>query len=543
MRKKFITKLALLFSMVFLVTMVIAACGGNSTKTDSGNVNEATGESNETNSTENNSSEKQKSLILAYANDAETLDHLKTGWYSDALVYMFDRLVTRDYDFSYKPGLAERWEVSEDGKTWTFYLQKGVKFHDGEPLTANDVKWTLDTILDPETASPAASDFKAIKEVIVKDDHTVDIVLEHPFPNFLFVISNTAGGIASQKAYEKYGDEYGSKYVIGTGPYMFKEWIKGDKTVLVKNPDYNWGPDWMENNGKPILDEIVLKVLPEENSRLMEIESGNVHVIRDVTATMLTKLNESDNVDVISGDSARLGYLAYATDKEPFNDVRVRRAINYAINKEEIVKYVFRDTAKVAHGYLPQMLSDEYYEGSEKDDYKHNIEKAKQLLKEAGYENGLKLDFAAENSTEFKRVAEVIQSQLKEVGIEADIQLYDSTSYAAMLKEGKQELFLRLYGWPNADILDWFLLSSQMPYPNHSRWNDSKTDEMILNAASMPTWEERAEGYKEVQKYLIEQAVWVPIWYPNANIGVSKEVKNFKYHPWLPQYQDGVDIE
>ena len=534
MSKKLTRKLSLLLSIIFIVTLTLSGCGNKQTEisSNSGDVNEDNGEQ----------TKEEKVLVIAYDKDTETLNHIKTGQYSDALVYIFDRLISRDYDFNYKPGLAEKWETSEDGLTWTFYLKKGVKFHDGKPLTADDVKWTIDKILDPETASPAQSDFAAIKEVIVKDDYTVDIVLKNVFPNLLFILSNTASGIASKEAYEKYGDEYGSKYVIGTGPYMFKEWIKGDKIVLVKNPDYNWGPDWMSNNGAPIIDKIVLRVIPEENSRLMELEAGNVHVLRDVSAPVLEKLKKSDNVEILFGDSPRLGYLAYPCDKEPFNDVRVRRAINHALNREEIVKYVFRNNAKPAYGYLPPMLKDEYYQDSEKIGYKYDVEKARELLKEAGYENGLKLKLAAENSSEYSRLAEVLQNQLKEVGIDVDIQLYDSSSYTAMLKEGNQELFLRLYSWLNADILDWFLLSTQFPYPNHSRWQDTKTDELIKKAATMPTWEERAAGYHEVQKYLIEQAVWAPIYVPENSVVVRKEVKNFKYHPWVPQYNDGIDL-
>ena len=492
---------------------------------------------------EEGKNDKEKVLVVAYERDAEILDHIKTSWYSDSLIYIFDRLVSRDYDFKYKPGLAEKWETSEDGLTWTFYLKKSVKFHDGKPFTANDVKWTFDKILDPKTASPSQSDYAVIKELVVKDDHTIDIILHHPFPNILFILSNTAAGIASKEAYEKYGDEYGTKYVIGTGPYMFKEWIKGDKLVLVKNPDYNWGPEWMADNGKPLIDKIVMRVIPEENSRLMEFESGNVHVLRDVPATLLQKLKNNNNTKILTGDSPRLGYLAYPCDKKPFDDIRVRRAINHAINKEEIIKYVFRDTAKPAYGYLPPMLTDEYYKNSEKESYEYNVEKAKQLLKDAGYESGIDLTLAAENSTEYSRLAEVLQNQLKQAGINVEIRLYDSSSYTSMLKEGKQELFLRLYSWFNADILDWFLLSSQFPYPNHSRWKDDKTDKMIKTAGAMPTWEERAIGYHELQKYLIEQAVWAPIYVPDNSVAIRKEVINFKYHPWVPQYNDGIDLD
>lgn len=220
------------------------------------------------------SGDAEKVLTIGYDQDAEIMDTIRTAWYSDALIYIHDRLITRDYEFGYQPGLAEGWDTSEDGLTWTFHLRRDVKFHDGTPFTADDVKWTIDTIKDPETGSPFAGDLEAIKEVKVVDEHTVDIILNYPFPNLLYNLSATASGIHPANAYEKYGDDYGKKVVIGTGPYKLEEWIPGDKTVLVKNEEYNWGPDWMSNKGPALIDKIVLKVIPDENSRIMELEVG-----------------------------------------------------------------------------------------------------------------------------------------------------------------------------------------------------------------------------------------------------------------------------
>lgn len=546
------SRLLLSLTMALLVAVGLVACTGKEVNEDGVEVS-ANGENDNGGNTENNEvsgdnnneattdkSGNDDSLVIAYEMDYESLDHIRTAQYSDALILILDRLITRDYDFNYKPGLAKDWKISEDTLTWTFYLEEGVTFHDGKPFTAEDVKWTFDSILDPDVGSPAAGDFGAMKEINVVDEYTVDIVLEHPFPNLLFVISSTVAGIGSQEAYEEYGDEYGTKYAVGTGPYKLKEWVRGDKIVLEKNHDYDWGPDWAND---AIIEEIVMRTIPEETSRIMEIETGNVHILRDTSATIIERLRDSDTVEVIDGDSPRLGYLAYATDKEPFTDVNVRRAINHAINKEEIVEYVFRENAVVAHGYLPPMLTDEYYPGSEEDGYEYSQEIAMELLEEAGYGDGLTLELAAENNSEMTRLAEIIQSQLGEVGIDAQIQLYDSSSYVDMLREGDQELFLRVYNWQNADILDWFLESSQFPYPNHSRWLDDTTDELIASAASSPTWEERAIGYHEVQKYLIEQAVWTPIYHPTRSVAVSNKVKNFRFHPWQSQFQDGLELD
>ncbi|MGI6040367.1 MAG: ABC transporter substrate-binding protein [Eubacteriales bacterium] len=485
----------------------------------------------------------EKTLVIGYDRDAEIMDTIKTAWYSDALIYIHDRLVTRDYEFGYKPGLAERWDVSDDGLVWTFHLRKDVKFHDDKEFKAEDVKWTIDTIKDPNTGSPFSGDLEAIKEVNIVDEHTVDVVLNYPFPNLLYNLSGTASGIHPANAYETYGDDYGKRVVIGTGPYKLEEWTPGDKTVLVKNEDYKWGPEWMSNRGPALIDKIVLKIIPDENSRMMELEVGGIHILRNVPETYVEKLEKNDDITIYSEPATKLGYLAYATDKEPFTDVRVRRAINHALNREEIIQFVLRGIGEEAYGYLPPALTDEYLEESEELAYKYDPEKAKQLLAEAGYPDGLELTLSADNSSKSSKLAEIIQVQLKEVNIDAKIQLYDSAGYADMLREGKQELFIREYSWSNADIIDWFLLSSRFPYPNHSRWVDEKSDELITYAAQRPTWDERAEAYKEVQRYLIDEAVWAPIYIPMNMIAARKEVKNFKYHPWMLQYNDGFDLE
>ncbi|HHU48536.1 MAG TPA: ABC transporter substrate-binding protein, partial [Clostridiales bacterium] len=423
------------------------------------------------------------------------------------------------------------------------HLRKDVKFHNGKALTAEDVKWTIDTIKDPDIASPFRENFDAIKEVNIIDEHTVEMILDYPFPNLLYNLSATPGGIHPANAYEEYGDDYGKKVVIGTGPYKFEEWIPGDKTILVKNEEYNWGPDWMSNQGPALIDKIMLKIIPDENSRIMELEVGGIHILRNVPESYVEKLENNKDITVYKEPATKLGYLAYATDKEPFTDVKVRWAINHALNREEIIQFVLRGIGEEAYGYLPPALKDEYLQVSQDLAYEYNPEKARQLLAEAGYPDGLELTLSADNSSKSSKLAEIIQNQLKEVNIDAKIQLYDSASYADMLQEGKQELFIREYSWSNADIIDWFLLSSRFPYPNHSRWVDEKTDEMITYAAQRPTWEERALAYQDVQRYLIEQAVWAPIYIPMQMIAVRKEVKNFKYHPWMLQYNDGFDIE
>ncbi len=475
---------------------------------------------------------KEKVLVIGMHRDPEILDSIITGWNSEVLYWVFERLVTRDREWGFVPNLAESWKPSEDGKVWTFFLRKNVKFHSGKPLVASDVKWTFDRLLDPKIASPNAGDYSMIEKTVVVDDHTVNVHLKYPFPNILFNLSNIPSSIVNPEAYAKYGDDYGIKYIEGTGAFRFVEWKRNDRLVVERNPDYQWAPDYL-GQGPPVLDKIIIRTIPEESTRMLELMRGGIHIIdREVPPTFLPQIKANPDVNVVQGEATKLGYLAFATDKKPYTDVRVRRAINHAIDKESIVKFVFRGLADVAHGYIPRALKNDYYPGTDEMAYKFDKAKAKELLAEAGYPDGFSAVLSAQNNTEHRRVVEVLQDQLKQVGIQTQIRLYDTASYKSMLKEGKQELFLRLYSWPDVDILDWFLLSRQIPYPNHSRWNDKRSDELILGAGQKPTLAERSAMYKEAQKYLIEQAVWAPIWTPKNMMAYRSEVINFQYHPW-----------
>lgn len=472
-------------------------------------------------------------LVIATPREGENLDHIKTSWTTGVHFVVFDTVVTRDFNLKYQPGLAESWTTSPDGLVWTFNIRKDAKFHDGTPVTAQSIKWFFDTMLDPAMNSPSAMDYQPLKNTVAKDAYTFEIRLSKPHPNLLYLLTKSYAGIISQTAYEKTGpkgtNEYGAKVLVGSGPFKFKEWVPNDRLVVERNPDYNWGSAWTGRQGPPLLKQVIWRVIPDPAVQMTEFESGKVDMLLEVPVEQVDRLKKMPDVTVYQKPHFGLGYLAYATDKKPYDDVRVRKAINLAIDREAIAAGVFRGLAYPAYGYLPP-LTLEYQE--DKQAHRFDLDEAKKLMAQAGYAEGFKATLATLNKAEHVRVAEVLQQQLAAIGIKAEILQFDSAGYASFLKEGKQELFVREYSYPEADILQWFLASSQFPYPNHSRWQDKKTDELIDGAEASPTVEERAQKYKEAQRYLIDNAVWAPIWVPQKIQAVHTDrVKNYQMYP------------
>lgn len=477
------------------------------------------------------SSEKELVLVVDPAGKGTaTLNPLKINWGTSALYALYDNLVEMGLDGKYYPSLASSWEMSEDALTLIFYLKEGVKFHDGSEFNADVVKWFIEEM----RKSPSDYMVQSIKSVTVEDHYTVTFHMEYPDPNLLYNLSSVFMKIPSKEAIEKYGDDFGIKYAVGTGPFMLDEWIMGDRVIVKKNPDYRWGTELSENKGPAKIDKLVIREMAEEVTIFMELKSGGVDITEGVPDIYLEKIKEDKNIDVVGIPGSRLYYLAMNTQIEPYTDIKVREAICLAINQEEIVENVFMNVGKPAHTYLVDQLE----ESKVPEEYKisFNLDKAKEIMDEAGWKDiddgilekgGDKFvaNLWIENTSVFRKVAEVAQEQLRKLGIDAKITQYDSITFTDKLKKGEQELLIRLYGWDNADILEWYFNSERMGYPNVAMWKDEKSDELMDKAMTKAaTWEERVQYFTDYHEYLLTQFPWAPIYLPPVNFGIRKEV-------------------
>ncbi|MFZ5917813.1 MAG: ABC transporter substrate-binding protein [Chloroflexota bacterium] len=472
-------------------------------------------------------------LVVAAANQyGETFDIFNTATTMAPHVMIYEPLVTVDYNYEFQPGLAESWEISEDGLTWTFYLQKGVTFHDGSAFNADVVKWWLEGMLTGVNSYM----FESMTEATVVDDYTINLTFSAPFPNLLYNLSTSFSGIMSQEAYEKYGEEYGLKYAVGTGPFMLEEWVQNDHLTLVKNPDYNWAPKWTGHSGPAQVDKIIYRIIPEDATRAIELQAGNVHILLDAPSPReLPQYQNNPDYLYLQSSDATIQFIGMKVDHPFFADLRTRQAVGYAIDRDLIVETVYQGIGRATNTYLSVELGGD--KGVSKFAPSYDLEMAKSLLAEvgwvmgddgvlvaesvAGVEAGTKFEVSywTYQEDEFKRLAEVTQKMLADVGIKAEIQLMDNPTYSAALKGTETELILRQYGWDNNDILEWFHHGKYLPYPNYLGVNDPEFDAALDEANfNTPTWAERDAKYVDIHKYLIET------WYPWAPVRQRSDV-------------------
>ncbi|MBC7223007.1 MAG: hypothetical protein H5T59_01810, partial [Anaerolineae bacterium] len=343
------------------------------------------------------------------------------------LPYLFDTLVYRDHDNTYKPFLAEEWEFSEDGKEVTFRLREGVRFHDGTPMDAEAVAFTFRRFQEKGAANPLATGVQDIASVEAVDEYTVRFVLKAPSPTFLGTLSLPYAGIISPAAVETYGEDFGL-HPVGTGPFRLKAWEAGTSIVLERNPDYAWGPPVVENRGAPYLDEVRFLFIPDAATQLAALEAGEVDILFVNNPAHVEKLRANPDVNLNEVTLNSLIYLGFHCAKPPFDDVRVRQALAHAVDKEEILKVALGGVGQVAFAPLAPTLPG--FDPSLKAyELGYDPERSKSLLEEAGFvlgddgvweRDGQALQAVLLTSTRAPNgdIATVLQDQFARVGVQ-----------------------------------------------------------------------------------------------------------------------------
>jgi peptide/nickel transport system substrate-binding protein len=473
----------------------------------------------------------QEATFVESANvvGAPTYNPIKAAMLNTASTLIFDRLVVQDADQSFHPHLAESWESTPDGMEWTFCLRKGVKFHDGEPFNAQTIDWWVKRFAGTDNEYMVA----AIDKVEVVDDYTVKFHMKHPEPNLLFNLASSFMGIPAPKAYDKLGDNFGVTAAVGTGPFKLESFTVGQETVLTRNDEYKWASDLSENKGPAKIKKLTIREIPEQSTAFLELKTGGVDLLLGVPTDYLPQLKAESSVSVLTMPGLDVMYMPINTTSEPFTDIRVREATALAVNQKQILDSIYSGVGLEAHNFLISSLKESQV------DPKYNISydpaKAKKLLDEAGWKMGangvrekngkpLKVKLWTQSDTEFKRVTEAVQAQLKAIGMDAEMTVLDSSTIRDRYKKNEHQLAVRSYSWANADILDWFFSGQRLGYPNISMWKDPKSDELNKKALTgSKNWDERVANFKAYHEYLLSQFVFVPIYQPVQNIGYNKE--------------------
>jgi peptide/nickel transport system substrate-binding protein len=420
------------------------------------------------------------------------------------------------------PGLADSWEVSPDVKEYTFKLKQGVKFHDGTPFNAEAVKFTLDRVIDPETKAGQAHDqLGPYDHTEIVDEHTVKVVMKQGFAPLLTNLNGYLG-IVSPTAVKTMGLAEFARHPVGTGPFMFKEWVPKDHITLAKNPDYNWGSSFYKHTGAAHLDEVIFKVIPEASVRTGALKSGEVQYADEIDPLEVEALKQDPNFVVIEKGQPGSGYvlLLNTTSTGPISDPQVRLALEYAIDREGLNKAVFQGLNKVA--WSPLMQPTFGYDATTAQVYSFDAEKAKQILDAAGWTPGadgirekggqkLLIDFPIISRPNDKAMAESIQASLRDVGVDFKITPLERAAYTEQRQQNKYDAGFMWFSYGDPDVLRTIFHSANVDAFNRAKYQVPEVDKMLEEAAATSDPAKRAELYAQIQQRVLKDAVVVPL--------------------------------
>jgi len=478
-------KILSLISLMIVMAFALTACGGNQEKPSSG---EQPGQSSETPAA-------APAQVLKYGTDAEPvgLDPHTVSSTSSIRIFrqIYDTLIDVDTEMNFIPSLAESWEQPDD-LTYIFKLREGVKFHNGREMTAEDVKYSFERVLNPDTAAIGKSYYDSIDSIEVVDTYTVKFTLKEPFAPFMTNLTSLYGSIVPKEVVEENGNLM--QKACGTGPFMLKEWIPDNKVILEKNPDY-----FVE--GEPRLDTIEYYVMTDESARVAALRTGSVDVIK-LPASSIPLVEGNNDINILEYQSNDYSYVGFNLDLDKFKDVRVRQAISLAINRQEIIDLVYDGNAKVT-GFVPEAMGRWAIDFQAEELYQQNIEKAKQLMAEAGYADGFETTIAVGLLDDINATGEVLQKQLEQIGIKATIQNLESGQYVDAWKNRTHEMMVGRNGAgtdPNRAVAFFF---SSTGSANVWGYSNPEVDELCNQGKVTVDEAEREAIYKEAQKLIV----------------------------------------
>lgn len=420
------------------------------------------------------------------------------------------------------PDLATEWSASEDGLTWTFKLREDVKWHDGEPFTAQDVEYTFNKIvLDKALGSNGASNFKILKDVSIVNDYTVEFHLISAWAALPAYLGFNAEIMPKHLFEGKDPWEFTSfnkENPVGTGPFKMEKYTSGQSIELVANSDYF--------DGEPYLDKVIYKILADANTQIAQALSNELDIFVLDDKSALERIEKADNLTVLPSATTKYYWLALNQKNDLFQDIKVRQAFMYAIDRQAIIDTVLEGYGQIANAAISPNLTDYYTDDVTR--YTYNPKKAKELLAEAGWtdsdgdkildKDGKSFSFTFEvaNQGELQPIAQMVQQYLKEIGLEVKL---ETLEWNAMIEKNvinrDFEMIVNWWTYPNdPDVLAQYYSANAESGNNIPGYKDEKLDKLLIKGQVTSDVEERKQVYKEVQKYLSETLPYLYLWFP-----------------------------
>lgn len=531
--------------LLLMIGSVLAACSGGNNEDNNA---EAEGEEAEEGAGEGGT------LIFGRGSDSTSLDPSRTteGETFKVTKNIFETIVDfEDEGTEIVEGLAHDWDVSDDGLEYTFELEEDVTFHDGTDFNADAVvknfeRWAggdeeMFPYYNTMFGGFEGDDGHVIKSVEADDDYTVTFTLNRPQAPFLKNLAMDMFAISSPEAFEEEGDDDYERNPVGTGPFQFVEWEPNDSITVEKYDDY-----WQE--GLPKLDEVVFRSIPDNASRLNALTAGEIDLADGINPSDGESIENDAELQLIERPSMNIGYLGLTVTREPFDQKEVRQAMNYAIDQQSIIDAFYEGRAEEAVNPMPSTIEgyNEDIEG-----YEHDPEKAKELLKEADLEDGFEMELWAMPEPrpympDGQKIAEVIQKDLADVNIDAEIVSHEWATYLELAEKGEADAFLLGWTGDNGDpdnFLYALLDEDNIGSNNYTYFENDDTHDLFIDAQTEVDQDKRNDLYEESQEILHEEAPWVPLAHSTPLLGAAEDVTGFSPHPTGSDLLSEVDFK
>lgn len=464
-------------------------------------------------------------LTVAQGSDVVSLSPHNTNDQPSARVMrqIYDTLIIQTEELELEAGLAESWN-QVDATTWDFFIRPGVTFHNGDPLMGSDVKFTLDRLRDPATAAPGAFLVGFIDEISLVDDMTVRITTNGPFVPILSHLAHTATSILNERAVTEAGEDYGTTVVVGTGPFSFVSWEIASQIVLDRNDDWWYGDVGPER--------VIFRPITEGTVRAIELEAGAIDIAYNLEPRDALRARQNPEITMAEIEALTTSYIGFNAQKAPFDDVRVRQAINHAVDAETIVDVIFEGFGFAANSPISSMV---FGANTDLEPYEYDPERARALLAEAGLGGGFSTTIWTNDNPLRIQIAEIVQAQLADIGISVEIQVLEWSTYLNDTAAGLHDMFI--LGWvtvtADADYGLYALFHSRnFGSPgNRTFWSSDRLDELLDLGRRESDQDLRQEIYFEAQEIIRNEAPWI---FLNTQIeahATRSNVTGFVPHP------------